>query len=162
VSLLGAPGTGMELLVATRYQVLDIRYIMWDVVVLRVAQLPKSQRQRQCTRLSKPSQRPRWRGPPGTPFALRGTPQPAVVFCFLIRLCERFGGRTQGPNWAVFFASLALAVVGTWGDQPPSGVAGGGPRATWRCPRRCGAGLCPWPGRRGRSPPLGPRGFNQR
>jgi hypothetical protein len=36
----------------------------------------------------------------------------------------RFGGSTQGPNWAVFFASLAL--VGTWGDQPPSGVVGGG------------------------------------
>jgi hypothetical protein len=34
----------------------------------------------------------------------------------------RFGGGTQGPLWAVFFASLT--VVGTWGDQPPSGVVG--------------------------------------
>jgi hypothetical protein len=48
----------------------------------------------------------------------------------------------------VFFASLA---VGTLGDQPPSGVVGGGLRvATRRCPRRCGAGLCPWPGCGGR------------
>jgi hypothetical protein len=32
-----------------------------------------------------------------------------------------------------FFASLA--VVGTWGDHPPSGVVRGGPRVTRRCPR---------------------------
>jgi hypothetical protein len=64
-------------------------------------------------------------------------------------------GLTQGPNRAVFFASLA--VVGTyWGDQPPSGVVGGGPRVTRRRPRRRGAGLCPWPVRGGRF--LGRRG----
>ena len=47
-----------------------------------------------------------------------------------------------------FFVSLA--VVGTWWDQPPSGVVGGGPRATRRCHRRCRADLCPWPGCGGR------------
>jgi hypothetical protein len=52
-----------------------------------------------------------------------------------------------------FFDSLA--VVDTWGDQPPSGVVGGGPRVTRRCPRRCGADLCPWPGRGGRFFPGG-------
>jgi hypothetical protein len=53
-----------------------------------------------------------------------------------------------GAELGRFFDSLA--VVGTWGDQPPSGVVGGGPRVTRRCPRRCGAGLCPWPGGGGR------------
>jgi hypothetical protein len=33
-----------------------------------------------------------------------------------------------GAELGCFFASLA--VVGTWGDQPPSGVVGGGPRGT--------------------------------
>jgi hypothetical protein len=45
-----------------------------------------------------------------------------------------------GAELGRFFASLA--VVGTWGDQPPSGVVGGGPRVTRRCPRRCVADLC--------------------
>jgi hypothetical protein len=53
-----------------------------------------------------------------------------------------------GAELGRFFASLA--VVGTWGDQPPSGVVGRGQRVTRRCPRRCGADLCPWSGRGGR------------
>jgi hypothetical protein len=40
-----------------------------------------------------------------------------------------------GAGLGCFLASLAM--VGTWGDQPPSGVVGGGPRATRRCHRRC-------------------------
>jgi hypothetical protein len=36
-----------------------------------------------------------------------------------------FGREHPGAELGRFFASLA--VVGTWGDQPPSGVVGGGP-----------------------------------
>ena len=43
-----------------------------------------------------------------------------------------------------FFASLA--VVGAWGDHPPSGVVGGGPRVTWRCHWLCRADVSPWLG----------------
>jgi hypothetical protein len=43
--------------------------------------------------------------------------QSAVVFWLGFRFWW-VGGGTHGPNWAVFFASLA--VVDTWGDQPPS------------------------------------------
>jgi hypothetical protein len=53
-----------------------------------------------------------------------------------------WGGHPGGAELGCFLASLA--VVGTWGDQPPSGVVGGGPRATRRCHRRCRAGLYPW------------------
>jgi hypothetical protein len=59
-----------------------------------------------------------------------------------------------GAELGRFFASLAV-VLGTWGDQPPSGVAGGGQRATRRCPRRCGADLRPWPACGGRFFPGG-------
>jgi hypothetical protein len=45
------------------------------------------------------------------------------------------------------------------GDQPPSGVVGGGPHVTRRCHRRCRADLCPWPGCGGR---FFPGGYPQR
>jgi hypothetical protein len=35
-------------------------------------------------------------------------------------------------------------VVGAWGDHPPSGVVGGGPRVTWRRHGRCCADVSPW------------------
>jgi hypothetical protein len=50
-----------------------------------------------------------------------------------------------GADLGRFFASLA--VVCTWGDRPASGLVGGGPWVTRRCPRRFGADLCPSPGR---------------
>jgi hypothetical protein len=40
----------------------------------------------------------------------------------------------------------SLAVVGAWGDHPPSGVVGGGPRVTWRCHWLCRADVSPWLG----------------
>jgi hypothetical protein len=42
----------------------------------------------------------------------------------------RFGGGTQGPLWAVF--SPPWPWWARRGGQPPSGVVGGGPRATRR------------------------------
>jgi hypothetical protein len=69
---------------------------------------------------------------------------PAVVFW----LGFWFWWEHPGAELGRFFAPLA--VVGTGVDQPPSGVVGGGPRVTRRCPRRCGADLCPWPGGGGR------------
>jgi hypothetical protein len=58
-----------------------------------------------------------------------------------------------GVELGRFFASLA--VVGTWGGQPPSGVVGGGPWVTWRCHRRPRADVSFWPGRRPRFFPGG-------
>jgi hypothetical protein len=37
---------------------------------------------------------------------------------------------------------------GAWGDHPPSGVVGGGPRVTWRCHWLCRADVSPWLERR--------------
>jgi hypothetical protein len=65
---------------------------------------------------------------------------------FLVRIL----GLVGAPMGRIGLFYRLLAVVGTWGDQPPSGVVGGGPRVTRRCTRRCGADLCPWPGRGGR------------
>jgi hypothetical protein len=61
----------------------------------------------------------------------------AVVFWLGFWFWREYPGATLGRVLA------PLAVVGTWGDQPPSGVVGGGPRATRRCHRRCGADLPP-------------------
>ena len=83
----------------------------------------------------------------------RNTTQWAVVFW----LGFWFWLGYLGAVLSRFFVSLA--VVGTWGDQPPSGVVRGGPRVTRRCPRRCRADLCPWPVRGGR---FFPGGFPQR
>jgi hypothetical protein len=66
---------------------------------------------------------------------------------FWLGLWFWFWWEHPGGELGCLFASLA--VVGTWGDQPPSGVVGGGPQVTRRCPRLCGADLCPWPGRGG-------------
>jgi hypothetical protein len=62
-----------------------------------------------------------------------------------------------GAELGCFFAFLA--VVCTWGGKPASGVVGGGPWVTRRCPRRSGADLFPWPGRGGR---FFPGGFPRR
>jgi hypothetical protein len=52
---------------------------------------------------------------------------PAVVIWLGYAIWWEHPGAELG---CFFFASLA--VVGTWGDQPPSGVVGGGPRVTRR------------------------------
>jgi hypothetical protein len=70
----------------------------------------------------------------GRPGALK--PKPVVIWLGYAIWWEH-----PGAELGCFFASLAVA--GTWGDQPPSGVVGGaGPRVTRRCPRRCRADLC--------------------
>jgi hypothetical protein len=64
---------------------------------------------------------------------------PAVVGRNLVRLRD-FVGAPRGRT-GLFFASMA--VVGTWGDQPPSGVVGGAALAFANF-------APPWPGRGGR------------
>jgi hypothetical protein len=59
----------------------------------------------------------------------------------------RFWWERPGATLARFFASLAM--VDTWGDQPPSGVVGGGPARGPRGGAPGGAALPPPPGRAG-------------
>ena len=73
-------------------------------------------------------------------FELYADQQVAVVFWLGFWFWLGHLGAALGR----FFASLA--VVGAWGDHPPSGVVGGGPRVTWRHHGRCRADVCPWLG----------------